>query len=118
MASNFAIRHAAHQVRHGGIIVYPTETIYGLGCDPMNVEAVNTLCKLKNRDIGKGLILLANRLELFADYIESLDADAQNKINQRAKPTSWVVPAKKYTIMANGKSGYAGHSYHTTPCCR
>lgn len=97
MASDFAIRHAAHLVHQGGVIVYPTETVYGLGCNPMDVEAVSYLCRLKNRDISKGLILLGNSIELFADYIKPLNATETGKISQSDEPTSWIVPAFENT---------------------
>ena len=94
MASHFAIQHAAHQIRHGGIIVYPTETVYGLGCDPMNYDAITKLNQLKLRGPGKGLILLAHTLTLFNDYIEELSSSNKLTIEQTEKPTSWVVRAK------------------------
>ena len=96
MASEFAIRHAAHQIRHGGVIAYPTETVYGLGCDPMNFEAVQYLTKLKNRDIGKGLILLACDLDQLKSFINVPDKKDREKIQQTNKPTSWIVPAKDH----------------------
>ncbi len=95
MASPFAIRHAVHQVRHGGVIAYPTDTVYGLGCDPMNSSAVDYLNVLKQRDPDKGLILIANKLEHFSDYIKELNREDQIKVQQTETPTSWIVPAKK-----------------------
>ena len=95
MASPFAIRHAAHQIQHGGVIIYPTDTVYGLGCDPLNLDAVTYLNTLKQRDASKGLILVANRLELFKEYIRELDNADQQKIQQATSPTSWIVTAKK-----------------------
>ena len=94
MASHFAIQYAAHQIRHGGIIVYPTETVYGLGCDPMNYDAITDLNQLKQREPGKGLILLAHTLALFNDYIEELSSSDKLTIEKTEKPTSWVVRAK------------------------
>jgi L-threonylcarbamoyladenylate synthase len=97
MASQFAIRHAAHQIRHGGVIIYPTDTVYGLGCDPMNVSAVSYLNSLKQRDTSKGLILVANKLELFRKYIKELSDNDKEKIYHADTPTSWIVAAKKNT---------------------
>lgn len=94
MASEFAIRHALHQIKHGGVIAYPTETVYGLGCDPMNFEAVQYLSKLKNRDGSKGLILLACDLDQLEGFINVPDENDREKIQQTNKPTSWIVPAK------------------------
>lgn len=97
MASPFAIRHAAHQVKHGGVIAYPTDTVYGLGCNPLNADAVTYLNKLKQRDTNKGLILVANNLNLFDNYIEALTSSEKKMIVQEKTPTSWVVAAKKNT---------------------
>ncbi len=97
MASLFAIRHAAHQIRHGGVIVYPTDTVYGLGCDPMNASAIDYLNTLKQRDPDKGLILIANKIEYFNGYIKKLLQKDRVKIQQTDEPTSWIVPAEEST---------------------
>jgi len=76
----------------GGIIAYPTEAIYGLGCDPFNEIAVKRLLAIKNRSIDKGLILIA------ADFsqIENLIIPVA-KIGAIKKtwpgPNTWVFPA-------------------------
>ena len=93
MASHFAIRHAAHQIRHGGLILYPTETVYGLGCDPMNPDAIDALNRLKQRQAKKGLILLGHTLAVFKNYIKELPVSAQEELRQAKKPTSWIVKA-------------------------
>ena len=93
MASHFAIQHAAHQIRLGGVIIYPTETVYGLGCDPMNFDAINYLNQLKQRDSSKGLILLADNLERFNGYIETLSDEQKAQLNQTKQATSWIVSA-------------------------
>ena len=56
MASDFAIRHAAHIINQGGIIAYPTDTIYGLGCDPYNPKAVEKINAIKQRTLKKKFI--------------------------------------------------------------
>ncbi|MCB1829705.1 MAG: Sua5/YciO/YrdC/YwlC family protein, partial [Gammaproteobacteria bacterium] len=53
------LREAARAVRGGGVIAYPTEAVYGLGCDPLNGAAVQQLLTLKDRPESKGLILIA-----------------------------------------------------------
>ena len=94
MASAFAIRHAVHCVRRGGIIAYPTETVYGLGCDPLCAGAVARINRLKGRDARKGLILLASRLEQLDALIDVNDRSQRAAIVSTRDPTSWVVPAK------------------------
>lgn len=77
---------------NGGIIAYPTEAIYGLGCDPFNETAVKKLLAIKQRSIEKGLILIA------ADFsqIENLIMPVAN-IDEIKKtwpgPNTWVFPA-------------------------
>jgi L-threonylcarbamoyladenylate synthase len=96
MASDFAIRLAAHQVRRGGVIAYPTDTVYGLGCDPLNIGALHTLNALKNRPVGKGLILLASNVNQLGEYIALSDIHTRKRLVAESSPTSWVVPAKKH----------------------
>lgn len=57
--------------KRGGIIAYPTEAVFGLGCDPDNEEALNRLLKLKNRPAEKGLILLAGSFSQLLPYIDN-----------------------------------------------
>ena len=63
------IREAARSVRRGGIIAYPTEAVYGLGCDPLDGAAVYRLLELKQRPVEKGLILIAARFEQLRPYV-------------------------------------------------
>lgn len=94
MATEFAIRYAAHCVKQGGIIAYPTETVYGIGCDPLCANAVNDVNKLKGRDASKGLILLASRLQQLDSLIDVNDRNDRASIVGGHEPTSWIVPAK------------------------
>ena len=62
-ASGEAIRRAAEVVRSGGLVIYPTDTVYGLGCDPFNERAVRRVFEVKGREIGRPLPILASSLE-------------------------------------------------------
>ena len=93
MASDFLIRHAAHVIRYGGIIAYPTDTIYGLGCDPYNADAVASINDIKQRPRNKQFILLAGHTDQVAPLVE-LDKDQQHKITRASEPTSWVIEAR------------------------
>ena len=92
MASDFAIRHAAHIVHRGGIIAYPTDTIYGLGCDPFNIDAIERLNRIKQRPASKHFILLAGELAQIRSLLAVSDTEAQT-LNNTDEPTSWIVPA-------------------------
>jgi len=65
-----AITHAANVIQQGGVIAYPTEAIFGLGCDPDNNVAIKKLLKLKQRSANKGLILLASDYAQLLPYID------------------------------------------------
>lgn len=94
MATDFAIRRAAHCIRHGGVIVYPTETVYGLGCDPLCEDAVERINRIKQRPPGKGLILLAGSLEQLDDFINVPSPRDRELMCNNTQPISWIVPAR------------------------
>ena len=86
-------------LQHGGIIAYPTEAVYGLGCDPENLSAVTKLLVIKQRKKEKGLILVAANFEQLKPYLLPLEKDIEEKLlkswQDSHRPTSWLVPAKK-----------------------
>lgn len=110
MTSQFAIRLAAHHVRHNGIIIYPTETVYGLGCDPNSFYAVNNLNTLKQRDNHSGFLLLASNIQQLSEYITTPNQQELERINSTDAPTSWVTFAGKNTppwlVSADGTIGF------------
>lgn len=92
-AKDWQIQFAAHVIRHGGVIAYPTETVWGLGCDPFNEQAVRRLLSLKNREQEKGLILITGEMAHLDPLFEGLSADLKTRfIEPRAEPTTWLVP--------------------------
>lgn len=71
------------------MIAYPTEGVWGLGCDPSNSGAVQRLLQLKSRPLEKGLILIADKASRLSEYVRDLpDPDALQKVN---RPTTWLV---------------------------
>jgi len=92
MASNFSIRHAVHIIKQGGIIAYPTDTIYGLGCDPYNQEAVEKINTIKQRPLNKQFILLAANISQIRSLIQ-IEKAQEKKLTQNIQPTSWIVKA-------------------------
>jgi L-threonylcarbamoyladenylate synthase len=59
-------------LRKGGIILYPTDTIWGLGCDPTNPVAVEKIFKIKSRDPGKSLLILVNGTAMLERYVSEV----------------------------------------------
>ncbi len=81
-------------INRGGIIAYPTEAVYGLGCDPFNAQAVARLVKLKQRDPNKGLILIADTWSRLEDLVLAIPSARQTEINQSwPGPVTWVFEA-------------------------
>ena len=66
------LQQAAQVVRRGGLVAYPTEYCFGLGCDPFNRDAVLRLLRLKRRPVEKGLILIAADIAQLACYVDDI----------------------------------------------
>jgi L-threonylcarbamoyladenylate synthase len=81
-------------LRRGGLIAYPTESCYGLGCDPRNVRALKRLIRLKGRSAAKGMLLIADHFKRLRPFVRVL-APADRTRLQRTwpGPVTWVVPA-------------------------
>ena len=96
MTPELSHAQAAAAIHAGGIVAYPTEGVWGLGCNPMDDAAVTRLLAIKQRDIAKGLILIAADEAQLAPYVE-LDAMAPARLDEvRASwpgPNTWIVPA-------------------------
>jgi L-threonylcarbamoyladenylate synthase len=93
---NQRIRIAARLLRNGEVIAYPTEAVWGLGCDPLNQSAVARILALKGRAQSKGLILIAASAAQILPYLGRLcDGDVDRLTAPRAVPTTWVVPAAR-----------------------
>ena len=90
------LRQAVFALRAGGVVAYPTETVFGLGCDPLNAGAVETILKLKRRPIEKGLILIGANLQQLLPYINVKDHALLQKLEQTSdRPTTWICPARE-----------------------
>jgi L-threonylcarbamoyladenylate synthase len=88
-------RSLAAHLRRGGLIAYPTESCYGLGCDPDNRAAVLRLLSLKQRPQRKGLILIAAHYRQVARYLQPLTPDEQARLkNNGAQAITYLMPAK------------------------
>lgn len=93
--SPFKLRLAARLLRAGGVVAYPTEGVYGLGCDPLDGAAVETVLRLKGRSRRKGLILVAADFEQVAPFLAPL---RDPKLRKRLAldwpgPVTWVLRA-------------------------
>jgi L-threonylcarbamoyladenylate synthase len=91
------VRKVCAHVRRGGLIAYPTESCYGLGCDPRNYRAVRRLLKLKGRPQSKGLILIADRFSRLRRYVLPPTAEQSQRLDQTwPGPHTWLMPASRH----------------------
>lgn len=94
--SNDYLKTIIKQLQQGHVIAYPTEAVWGLGCDMRRQDAFNKILELKQRSIEKGVILLSDSIERVEDFLLPLDKTIQQIIqswqssNQRA--TTWLLP--------------------------
>ncbi|TNF36348.1 MAG: tRNA threonylcarbamoyladenosine biosynthesis protein RimN [Gammaproteobacteria bacterium] len=91
MTSSFLIQYAARICRDGGVIAYPTEAVFGLGCDPLNQAAVNKILQLKVRPLRKGMILIAAHVEQLLPFINCTPQELQRLDTIPEQPTTWLV---------------------------
>jgi L-threonylcarbamoyladenylate synthase len=92
LAISQAIRKAGRILRDGGVIAYPTEGVFGLGCLPGDAEAVQRVLTIKQREPDKGLVLIASSQAQLRDWI-SLPPDRQLTCGGAGDPVTWIVPA-------------------------
>lgn len=86
------LARAVAAVKAGGVIAYPTEAVYGLGCDPRNRAAVLRLLRLKRRPVNKGLILIAADARQLMPYVTDIPAHVRATW---PGPVTWLLPARK-----------------------
>jgi L-threonylcarbamoyladenylate synthase len=93
MLSSWRVQQVAQVVRAGGVIAYPTEAVWGLGCDPWDSAAVYRLLALKQRPVDKGLILLADNIRQFDFLLADLPQIWQDQLASTwPGPNTWLVP--------------------------
>lgn len=91
--SRWNLRRARDVIRGGGVVAYPTEAVYGLGCDPLAPHAVARILAMKVRDAGKGLILIAAELAQLEPFLQLGTNMRAELLKSWPGPVTWVVPA-------------------------
>ena len=105
--SVFRLRLAVRQLRRGGLVAHPTEGVFGLGCDPLNREAVSRLLALKQRPASKGLILIAADFNQLEKFINLAGPTIRNRLLASwPGPVTWIVPANPWVpLWLRGEQG-------------
>ena len=89
---------ALSALRNGEVIAYPTEGVFGVGCDPDSPQAIEKLLKLKQRPIEKGLILIAASYQQLLPYIDESQLSAEQLQQVQTSwpgPVTWVMPCSE-----------------------
>jgi L-threonylcarbamoyladenylate synthase len=92
---NNDIKKAVEVLRSGGVILYPTDTIWGLGCDATNKEAVDKIYRIKQRDDSKSMLVLIDNPAKLNSYIDTVPEIAWDLIDVSDKPLTIIYPGAK-----------------------
>ena len=89
---NEEIQKALEVLRNGGIILYPTDTVWGIGCDATDPEAVAKVYAIKNREDSKSLVLLASDMDMICRYVREVPEMAVQLVEVNDKPMTIIYP--------------------------
>lgn len=84
------INNALIVLKKGGLILYPTDTVWGIGCDATNADAVEKVFRLKNRSDKKSLICLVSDFKMLNEYVENVPEVAYDILKYAKKPTTII----------------------------
>lgn len=94
---------AVQVLRAGGVIAYATEGVWGLGCDPLNEQAVRRVLDLKQRSEAKGLIMIAASVQQVEHWLSGLDArQRKDMLATWPGPYTWIVPVADAPLWLSG----------------
>ena len=89
---NEAVAKALEVLRAGGVILYPTDTIWGIGCDATNPKAVARVYEIKKRADSKALVLLASDLDMICRYVREIPDMAIQLVEVNDSPMTIIYP--------------------------
>lgn len=87
-----AIQKALEVLRSGGVILYPTDTVWGIGCDATDPDAVARIYDIKRREDSKSLVLLASDMDMICRYIKEVPEMAIQLVEVNDKPMTIIYP--------------------------
>lgn len=92
MLNKWQLKQAVRHLHNGGIIAYPTEAVYGLGCNPLDEDAIARLLQIKRRSWEKGLIVVAYNMAQLEPFIEPPDPEVLNRLQSTwPGPVTWLL---------------------------
>lgn len=113
------VHKSKKHIASGGVIIYPTDTIWGIGCDATNPDSVEKIYKIKQRADNKSMLVLVNSLSMLESYLESVPKQAKEILSSARKPTTIIYPgAKNLASNLLGDDGSVGIRICTDPFCK
>jgi len=111
--SGWHYQRVCHALDRGGVVAYPTEGVFGLGCNPWDPKAVERLWRVKKRCRSKGFILLSHNQQVFEPLLELLPCEIREAINRSwPGPVTWVIPVQGLPSWLTG--GFPGIALRVT----
>ena len=84
------IEKSLEVLRAGGILIYPTDTIWGIGCDATSVESVRRIYEIKRRSESKSLVILVDGWEMLSEYVSKIPSGTKEFLRAAEKPTTVI----------------------------
>ena len=107
------IQNALEVLRKGGIILYPTDTVWGIGCDATDPEAVAKIYEIKRRSDSKSLVLLASDMDMVSRYVKEVPEMAIQLVEVNDKPMTIIYPGAVVGSSENPKADRYCLAYNT-----
>lgn len=91
-----AVNEAVKVLKEGGVILYPTDTVWGIGCDATNEEAVKKVFEIKRRSGAKSLVVLAENLDMVAMHVREIPSMAVDLVEVNDAPMTIIYPGAEH----------------------
>jgi len=113
------VEKSLNTLNHGGVILYPTDTVWGIGCDACNSTAIERIYAIKRRNDARAMIVLVDSFEMLFAYVEHVPEIAKQLIEQSQRPLTLIYPtSKNLTSNITGADGSIAIRIVNEPFCR
>ncbi|HOU95173.1 MAG TPA: L-threonylcarbamoyladenylate synthase [Bacteroidales bacterium] len=113
------ISNALKTLKRGGVLLYPTDTVWGLGCDAENASAIEKIFMIKKRHESKSMIILVNSIEMLSEYVSGIPSNAIDIIKHTRRPVTIVYNnVRKFPAGLLSKDGSIGIRVTRDEFCR
>ena len=119
MANHFDLEPIITCLKNGGTILFPTDTIWGIGCDATRIEAVEKVFEIKKRDRHKPFVLLVSSVDMLKEYVEQVHPRVETLLAFHQRPLTIIYPkAKNLAPNACAADGSVAIRIVTDPFCQ